>query len=221
MPITHEEARKLIRSRTDAALEPQQSDALEIHLISCMECSAFAEESKEVEDLLVHAMLRHWNFQPVPLSIEAIIGKERSNLKPFVLMVTRTAIISIVFAAFIFSAWEFSLSRGGNGISMPMSVLPIPTPSGQSTSTKESVPNCEEIIYQIQEHDTLAQIATQFSVSKEQIMAINKLSTETIHARMELLIPICRSTPTGTVHPSTITTTFTPLNGSPISTPGG
>ena len=221
MSITHEEARKLIQFSSDEALKPQQLSMLEIHLKDCMECRIFAEEIKDVEDLLIPAMLRHWNFQPTPLSIEAITSRERFSLKPFRLLITRTAIISIVFAAFIFSAWEFSLSRDGNVTPMPISVLPIPTPSGQSTNTKSSVQSCEEMIYQVQENDTLEQIAAEFSASKEKIMASNHLSTEVIHIGMELLVPICNSTPTGTVHPSTLTTTFTPLAASPTSTPGG
>jgi hypothetical protein len=76
MSITHEEARKLIQFKSDVALEPQQLGTLEIHLNSCMECRAFAEEIKEVEDLLVLTMLRYWNFQPVPLSVEAIQVKK-------------------------------------------------------------------------------------------------------------------------------------------------
>jgi LysM repeat protein len=223
MQITHEEAHRLIQFSMDQALKPQEKNILQTHLDDCMECRSFAKEINELEALLFPVMQKHWNLQPAPLSVEAITGKRNTPLQPSLILVTRTAMISIVFAAFVFSAWQFTVSNGRSATPMPVGVLPIPTPSGQSTSTKISFPNCEEVIYQVQENDTLESIAAQFSVSKDKIVAINNLSSETLNTKMELLIPICNSTPTGTVHPSTLTTTFTPLTGSTasVSTPGG
>jgi len=221
MQITHEEAHRLIQFSLDKVLNPQEKNILQVHLNDCMECRAFAEEIKKVESLLLPIMKRQWNLQPAPLSITSIIESKNSKLQTGVLLATRTAIIGIVFAAFVFSAWQLTRSDRQTSNPMPVSVLPIPTPSGQSTSTKISFQNCEETIYQVQETDTLESIAYQFSVSKDKIRSINNLSTESIHAKMELLIPICTFTPTGTLHPSTLTTTFTPLIGPTTSTPGG
>lgn len=221
MQITHEEAHKLIQFSIDQTLRPQEKDTLQTHLNECMECRTFAKEIKEVETLLLPTMLRHWNLRPIPLSIEDITSKRKTQPQPSLILVTRTAIISIVFATFVFSAWQFTVSNGRTSTPIPVSVLPIPTPSGQSTSTKISFQNCEEVSYQVQEKDTLESIADHFSVTKDKIMAINHLSTETINTKMKLLIPICNSTPTGTVYPSTMTITFTPLTYPTTSTPGG
>jgi len=223
MQITHEEAHELIQFGMDQTLKPQEKNSLQTHLNDCIECRSFAKEIHELETLLLPAMRRHWNLQPAPLSMEAVTSKRKKQLAPSLILVTRTVIISIVFAAFVFTAWQFTVSNSRASTPMPVSVLPIPTPSGQSTSTKISLQNCEETTYQVQENDTLESLAAQFSVSTDKIMAINNLGTETINAKMELLIPICNSTPTGTVHPSTLTTTFTPLTGptASASTPGG
>jgi len=221
MQITHEEAHKLIQFGMDQTLRPQEKNILQTHLDDCMECRSFAKEIHGVETLLLPAMRKHWNVQAAPLSMEAITSKRKTQLQPSLILVTRTAIISIVFAAFVFSAWQFTVSNSRAATPMPVGVLPIPTPSSQTTSTKITFQNCEEVIYQVQENDTLESLAAKFSVSKDKIMAINNLGTETINTKMELLIPNCNSTPTGTVHPSTLTTTFIPLTGPPTSTPGG
>ena len=223
MQITHAEARKLIHFSTDKVLKPQEKNMLQTHLNDCLECRTFAEELKRLENLLLPVMIRHWTLQPAPLRTEVIANKSKRNsqLQAGIILATRIIMISIVFAAFVFSAWQFTHSGSHIANPMPMSVLPIPTPSGQSTSTKISFQNCEELMYQVQENDTLESIAFQFSVAKDKIMAINNLSTESIKAKKELLIPICTSTPTGTIHPSTLTITFTPLIGPTTSTPGG
>jgi hypothetical protein len=221
MLITHAEAHKLIQFSMEEALKPQEKNILQIHLNDCMECRAFVEELKGVENLLVPVMTRRWAVQPTPLLIEALINKRKPPLPAGIVLATRTAIIGIVFAAFVFSAWQFTHSSSQTSNPMPVSVLPIPTPRGQSTSTKIKFQNCEETIYQVQKNDTLESIAFKFSVAKDKIMAINSLSTESLHAKMDLLIPICTSTPTGTIHPSTLTITFTPLIGPTTSTPGG
>lgn len=221
MQITHEEARKLIQFGLDQMLKPQEKNMLQIHLEDCIECRTFFGDLKEVDNLLLPTMLRQWNLQPTPLSIGALINKRQSRLQSNIILTTRMAIISIIFAAFIFSAWQFTQSGKQTSNPLPVGVLPVPTPSSQSTSTEISFQNCGAMSYQVQENDTLESIAAQFSVSREMLAAINNLHTETLTTKMKLLIPICNSTPTGTVHPSTLTTTFTPLFDPTTSTPSG
>jgi LysM repeat protein len=223
MQITHTEAHQLIQFSMDKVLKPQEQNILLTHLNHCVECRAFAQEIKGLENLLLPVMIKRWALQPTPLRIDIIANKSKRNsqLQASIILATRTAIISIVFAAFVFSAWQFTHSGSQTSNPMPVSVLPIPTPSGQSTSTKVSFQNCKEMMYQVQENDTLENLASRFSVSKDKIMAINNLSSESIYTKMDLRIPICTSTPTGTTHPSTLTTTFTPLIGPTTSTPGG
>jgi hypothetical protein len=75
--------------------------------------------------------------------------------------------------------------------------------------------------YSVRENDTLADIAHQFSVSEEEILAVNSLEAVTLSPSMELLIPVCNWTPTGTVHPVTFTTTYTPVREPFTTTPDG
>jgi LysM repeat protein len=221
MQITHEEARSLIQFSMDQMLKPQEKNTLQTHLEDCLECRAFFADIKEVEKYVVPAMAQHWNLDPAPLSLASINNKKKVQQQSSIILATRTAIISIVFAAFIFSAWQFSGSYGRSSTPMPVRLLPIPTPSGQSTSTTVSFQKCEELSYQVQENDSLESIAIRFAISKDKLMAINNLRTESLSTKTELLIPVCNSTPMSTIHPSTLTTTFTPLLGPTTSTPGG
>ncbi len=221
MQITHQEARKLIQFRLDQMLKPQEENTLQSHLEHCLECRTFFNDIKEVENLLLPVMRQQWDRQPTPLSLAAVINKSKSPLQASIILATRTAMISVIFAAFVFSAWQFTVSNHRSSTPMPASVLPIPTPSGQSTSTRISFQNCEETSYQVRENDTLESVAIQFSISKNELMAVNHLRSEALSPKMELLIPICSSTPTGTIHPSTLTTTFTPVLGPTTLTPDG
>jgi len=221
MQITHEEAHRLIQCSMDKALEPQQRKTLQTHLTDCLECRGFADELSELRNLLLPTMRNHWNLRPTPLSMEALKKKRRLQLQASNLLVTRTALISLFFVAFIFSTWQFSHSGRQMGTPIPLNVLPLATPSGESTSTLLNVENCVEMKYQVQQSDTLESIATQFSVPKDQIMALNNLRTEIIDSNVELRIPVCEPTSTSTAAPSTQTTTFTPIIGSTTSVPGG
>jgi hypothetical protein len=224
MHITHEEAHQLIQYQADAKLNPQKKAILSAHLNECVECQVYAKEIKEVENVLVPAMKKHWNFQPIPLSVHAIVSRRRSKIQTSILLTTRTVLIGFVFMAFVFTFWQFMLpSRSAFG-QLPTNVLPVPTPSTQSTqsiNTKIMFQNCEMIIYKVKADDTLDTIANQFSVSKEEVMAVNHVTEEIVNNSMELMIPICDSTPTGTVNPSTLTTTYTPAIRPITSTPGG
>ena len=219
MQITHEQARKLIQFDMDQGLKPDEEKLLQTHLDDCIECHSFAEEMQEVDSILLPVMNKHWKLEPQPLPIASIVENINSNRQTRMLVTIRMALISIVFVAFVLSAWQFTRSQNSSPI--PVNVLPIPTPSGQSTSTKIRPTNCEEMLYQVQENDTLARIALRFSVSKDQMMAINNMNEETVRAKMVLRIPVCKSTPTETRHPSTLTRTFTPLIDQTTSTPGG
>ena len=221
MQITHEEARKLIQFNIDQPLISHEKNMLLAHLEACNECRAYVEDMKEVERTLSPLMKRHWNLQPAPLSIAALIKSKSSTWHTSMILATRTVLISIAFTVFAFGIWQLTHSSSQPSTPMPVSILPIPTPSGQSTSTKISVQNCKTMTYQVRNKDTLESIAYQFSVSKEKIMAINHMSSATVNTKMELLIPLCTYTPTGTLHPSTLTTTFTPISSPTTYTPGG
>jgi hypothetical protein len=221
MQITHEEARRLIQFNADEVLNMQERITLSTHLKDCIECRAYADEIKEVESILLPVMQRQWNLQPLPLSIDAIRAKRSSRTPTSIILTTRTAAIGVVFLAFIFSVWQFALSSGPKLNPAPIGVPPIPTPSTQSTSTKVTFQACEDRLYTVQEIDTLDSIAYKFSTSKEEIMAANSMKSEAVRATTELVIPICNFTPTGTINPAIVATTYTPSKRATTTTPDG
>lgn len=221
MQITHEQAQRLIQFDIDRALNTQDQLTLSTHLRDCRQCRAYAEELKELEGMLVPVMKRQWDLRPLPLSLDAVGAKSKSKTPIGIILTTRTAAIAVVFMMFIFSAWQFALSSRQAFSPLPVSVPPIPTPSTYSTSTTITSQACKGRIHAVQENDTLESIAYQFAVSEQEIMAANNLKTETLHTAMELIIPTCNLTPTGTINPKTLTRTFTPAIHSTTSTPDG
>jgi LysM repeat protein len=89
----------------------------------------------------------------------------------------------------------------------------------RSTSTTVGLKDCQILIYTVQQTDTLEELEKRFSVSKAKLRAANHLNADTVTTGMELMIPICKSTPTGTF--DALTTTFTPILNATTSTPGG
>jgi hypothetical protein len=128
-------------------------------------------------------------------------------------------IIGIAFVMFAYVAWQSVITNNTTLQQAPQGALPlIPTPSTQFTATTTLADDCDEIHYMVREGDTLESITRQFSISKEDILSANDMTEESIHSSMELVIPLCKSTPTSTIHPPTFTTT--PFIGTTIYTPG-
>lgn len=221
MSITHEQAHTLIQLNMEHMLNNQESAALSAHLRDCTPCNEYASEIKEVTDLLPPIMKRQWSAQPAPLSIAALMER-RQRIRSSPLLTMRTAAISLVLMAFFFSAWQFVVSNPPSSPRLPLQAPPVPTPytqPAQSTSTEITSQHCEMILYRVAETDSLASIAGQFLVSEDTIVELNHLQSEAVRPAMELLIPVCNFTPTGTFHAATFTTTYTPRSIATTSTP--
>ena len=222
MSITHEQAHRLIQLAMEDMLNSKESAILSAHLGECRECVIYANEIREVTNLLAPVMKKEWSAQPAPLSVVALMGR-KEKITANHLLTMRTAAMALLFVALFFSAWQFELPGGAGSRQRPFVIPPAPTPSvqnTQSTSTGSTQATCEMIIYPVQGEDTLASIAKQFSTSMREIIQLNQLRTAAISPPMELLVPVCNFTPTGTYSPVTFTTTHTPLIIATTSTPG-
>lgn len=222
MQLTHEEARRLIQFDADQTLAAEKRSVLSAHLEICSECSRYAQDIQEIGNLLLPAMKRHWSSQSIPFSVDTLVRNEKSKRVSRSFRTTRSVLIGVILFGFVFSAWQFMISSQRSPGQLHEGVPPVPTPSVQSTGTKQSWEDCEMRAYVVQENDTIASIARRFSASEEVIIALNALEREKVHRSMELVIPICHSTPTGTAAvPTFFTTTDTPLASLPSSTPDG
>ena len=222
MSITHKEAQHLIQRNMEDQLEAQEFATLTAHLRVCRECRAYASGIKEVADLLAPVMKRQWSFQAAPLSIPALLGRrERINSRTVLTM--RTAAIGLMFVAFFFSAWQFMASGAPVSSQIPMGIDPVPTPSlpNIQSATETTSAMCKLLLYPVQRADTLASIAEQFSTSEDEIIQLNGLKTDAVSPPMELMVPLCNFTPTGTFYPVTFTTTYTPLLNATTTSPDG
>ena len=219
MSITHEQARKFIQLSMDQSLDIEASAMLTDHLRSCKACRTYANEIQEVSRMLTPVMQRQWNAQSIPLSVPALIRKERTTTRLFLTM--RTATLSVAVLVLFFSAWQFVTRSGFRPT--PMTLAAVPTPSGlivQSTNT-QFMEGCSSIAYTVQETDTLLLIAERFAVSQEELLVLNHLEPGRIRPRMKLMIPLCNLTATGTFLPTSFSRTDTPGGHPTTGTPGG
>lgn len=219
MQITHQEARRLIQLEADEALPGSQKQTLDSHLRVCAECQQYANSLRRMESLLQPLMQRQWNRQPAPLSIAALASSVNQRAPAGMILATRIAVVSVMFVAFMISLWQFTLSNPSRAQPVLASIppMPIPSTSTQLVSTITQSNTCKETIYSVGEHDTLASIAAQFSISSKEILTANQMKTDTVYLGMKLTIPLCHFTPTA----NALTTTYTPMFSPIISTPGG
>lgn len=211
--ITHEEARGLIQRKADKLLDAEKRESLNLHLNGCADCNAYAAEVNDLESALRRVMQNQWKSSPAPLDVHLIInraqGKPTFGFK-FNDTAVRTAASVIVFMIAIIGFWKISTTQPAITPGMSVSAMPIPTPSVFQTITHISSQGCHSVPYQVQPNDTLESIAGQFSVSKEDIMAFNNMQTDVIVTSMQIKIPLCNSTPTGTIRAPTTAITSTP-----------
>lgn len=220
MQITHEEAHKLIQFRADGALKLHERHLLASHLETCADCQQYATGIGKVETVLRPLLGRQWNSEHLPLSIELLRRKERSASERM-LVASRVAAFAVVFVAFFFGAWNFTVYSHRSPAPFEPGVPLIPTPftSTVTAGTEVSFKSCAMIPYVVQPNDTLARIAYQFSVPVDQVLQINSMRGTTLITGETLLIPACTSTATNTA--AARTTTFTPAHYSTTTTPDG
>jgi hypothetical protein len=217
MQITHDEARWLIESDIDRALNSEKQKALTAHLQECEACRLHAVEMKDVENTLRDVMHKHWSYRPLPLSMDSIkIHAKNINS----LYAWRLSLVSVAMFTFLFLIWGIKITAFNSPDPLPLGSLAVPTPSFQLTTASAIsaiFTRCDSIIYEVQEFDTLNNIADQFFVSREEIMALNNMRSDRVYKSMKLEIPQCNITPTGVA--DTPTTTLTPNFQLTIFTP--
>ena len=215
MQITHDEARWLIEHDSERALNSEKQRALAAHLQECAACHAYAVEMKEVENVLRTVMQKRWNKRPLPLPMDSIKVHAKNGNSCFA---WRMSLVSVGMVTFLFLIWGFKMTAFNSPDQTPLGSLPVPTPSVQLTTASAISTQCDSVIYEVQEFDTLDIVARQFFVSREEIMAFNNMRSDQVYASMKLKIPQCNLTPTNTAH--TPTTTLTPNIQLTIFTPG-
>lgn len=217
--MTHEEARKLIHLSLDGSLNNQQKRTLDQHLALCQECRQHANSLHNMESILRPFLRRQWTEQPVPLPMDMVVSQNSIRNSNSMMLATRIAAIGVMFMVFVFSAWQFTLSRPSAGPSIPAAIplIPVPSTSTQLVATRTQNGTCEQTTYVVQQDDTLERIALKFGISKAELLQANDLRAEIVYTGNKLLVPLCQPTPTN----DTLTKTYTPILKTITSTPGG
>lgn len=220
MDITHEAARRLIQFSLDDSITTDKRTILADHLATCEACQTYSREVREVESVLRTAMRRRWLVNPLPLSLNTIRGQTIQKTLKSTILATRLVILSMFFAVLAFSIWQLGTPNQQENAIAPVAILPNPTPSLQATNTKDNSQVCQNIVYEVQPEDTLENLARRFAMDEESILEANNLEADAVRAGVELIVPICNSTPTITARPPTFTTTLAPLIQLTAYTPG-
>ena len=218
MQITHEKARQLIQFALDGGLDIPQKRLLDSHLATCRDCQRYADSMQNMESVLRPLLQRQWNPQPLPLSTSVLTSRAHSKTSDAMVMATRIAAIGVMFAIFMFSAWQLTYSKPRSSSPIAASVPPIPMPSTSTelAATTETQ-TCETTIYVVRDNDTLESVADHFAMSKEELLTANHMKTHAMQVGMTLMIPDCNYTPTANIS----TTTYTPILSTITSTPRG
>src|SRR5574338_254319 len=122
-------AMQLIEFEADHALHGAEKKILNEHLKDCVECQAYAQQLNKLENILKNVMHKQWDLRPAPLSVAALIGINHSKKSSSALLLTRTALISIAFVAFVVIGWQFTAASPTAIYGTQFEVLPNPTPS--------------------------------------------------------------------------------------------
>lgn len=218
--ISHEEARSLINLNADQALDADRYSILNTHLNNCAECRSYASELNEVE-IVLRGLSQKLDRRSASPGLDQILAQSKSPLFGFSNNITATSMATMVLAviAVVIGVWQFSIFGAPSPVST-YTAIPIPTPSTHLTSTNATLLNCEHVVYQAHEGDTLEGIAAQFSIPKDMIMKFNKMQEEKIQPSMLIRIPLCARTPTITIYPPNTTITITPQFEPITPTPG-
>lgn len=218
MSISHEEAHKLIQFKADGGLSPGPQAKLVAHLNECEDCRAYSIRLASIASILKTTLHKQWNKTSLPLPMDAIYGKTNSRWSTAAILTMRKTLIGAAFMFFAFMAWHSMVPRVTSQ-QYPSGTLPlIPTPSIQYSVTNTSQNECQNIIYRLQDGDTLEGIAKRFSVQAEAILLVNNMTSTTLTSIQEIVIPVCETTPTSTTYPPTFTST--PMFESGTTTPG-
>jgi len=225
--ITHQEAHSLLQAAADQILKPGERSTLDRHLSKCQECSEYANNLSALETGLRTVFHAHLDrYKPAKLDLQTITRPTLAKLIWSSLFGPTGALGKVVIVAVLLLGY-FVVSNL-IGIQNPIAnyetatILPTPnefssansqspTPSAQYTLTGLMSQACKTVTYYVQESDTLERIAIQHGISQESILEYNLLKSNTVYTGMELVIPLCNSTPshTATIPKNTITPTTT------------
>lgn len=227
--ITHQKARLLLQQAADQMLRPEDKPALDMHLANCKECSAYASNLSALETRLRNAFHANWDKLRLPnLNLQTVINPPPAKLlwNNFFSQSGAMGKVSIIAALLL----GYFLLSNILGIQTPIvnnktaTTLPTPneftsayftspTPSAPISLTGSTSQACETITYRVQKNDTLASIAFHYGITEETILEYNKSISTTVFNNMELVIPMCKSTPSHTATIPKNGLTITPANG--------
>jgi hypothetical protein len=222
--ITHQQARSLLQAAIDQGIDPQAKTLLHEHIASCAECSAYAQFMEGLQADLRRLTHQQWDRYAPAFSAETIrkrVSRPNQPTNPFaqIWLAARFAAVTIVvitlaFAFKLTGPQPFLPAFGAASAPAPGAVLQTPTPAMTRTATQVNQPACQYGSHLVLQGETLADIAFMYGITAEKVLESNHLQGTFLQNGTVLVIPVCISTPTGTL-------TITPISELESPTPLG
>jgi LysM repeat protein len=224
--IDHQKARALLQAAADRTLSEEEKSALDAHLAECKDCSNYAENLTKLEAQLHKVFHAQWNHQRPVLNIQSVVHPSRRKLVWNTLfgqthVLEKVTIVAALLLGYVVIANLFGIRVPIGEQDTPTTVptpnqlsfatVLSPTPSAHFTLTGMATNDCETVHYIVGRNDTLDSIALQYNMSKEMILEYNNLNSDMLFSGMELLIPLCKSTPQYTTNIPGNTSTIPPI----------
>lgn len=207
--ISHQQAQTYLQTATDESLRADEKALLDAHLLGCGVCRAYANEIARLESALRTTMQHRWDVPSLPLRLDQILNWQKTTSLRRVPSMLAAPILVVLLVLFAVTLTRGQLTSRVNAATASATVVvtTVPTPSAQLTHINTAIAKCTNVIYTIQDGDTLESISAAYSISKEEITEYNNLESEQLTPFAYLILPICDHQTTST--PST-TLTYTP-----------
>lgn len=169
----------------------------------------------ELEEGLRRITHQKWDKYEPAISIAEI--KKQTTLSILQIfpsnLITKMALVSLfvcAYAIFFYTPFNSPSMFDFGNIAIPIPNVPRPTstPTLQNTATQKAA--CSDVVYTVQEGDTLNSIAAKLSVSPVIIQKYNQTNIENAVPGTSLVISICQSEETTSTNEPTGTMTFAP-----------
>ncbi len=226
--LSHEQIRNLIQMECEQGLLPEEDKNLKAHLDSCSECRAYAQELDRLESILEGTFHDRWDAFSGPVNLPGMLrltqGRLVSSPSPFqrfrpVAGLTATLALLMAAGLFFIQLYKVPPVEPAGVFASPVEAKLAPTPSQPPTTSYILPPGCILLLYQVNSQDTLESIARRFSTDEQDILAYNQLKTSRLSSGMQIIIPLCETTPTMPASSPTSTLLFSPQADNQAPTP--
>ena len=186
---SHSHFHKLVQASLDRPLVEAERSLLEAHLAGCPACRRYASDLGALENGLSRLTKKRWPAGPGPdprILRNIQLRSRRVAMRKWIFRIAGGVVLIGIFI-FVFSGVL-------SGLQSRTPSQPAAGSSAAETATPEvdqPTVACQDVLYTVQDHDTVLLIATNFGVTAASIEDRNGLANDSLRPGMSLVIPLC------------------------------